>query len=61
MTTSTAGAPHEADRMPSPDEEAAAEASEKRLAESGEEREVAANYEEMARRGVEQRGEGRIE
>jgi hypothetical protein len=61
MTTSTADAPHEPDRMPSSEEEAAAEKSEKRLDESGKERAVAASYEEMARRGVDQKGEGRIE
>ncbi|MGH8979498.1 MAG: hypothetical protein ACRDWE_00550 [Acidimicrobiales bacterium] len=62
MTTSpTADAPHEPDRMPSGDEEAAAEASTERLRESGKEREVAAHYEEMAGRGAEEKGEGRIE
>jgi len=61
MADRTAEAPHEADRMPSEDEEEAAEASESQLHESGEDREVAKHYEEMARRGVEQQGEGRIE
>jgi len=61
MSTSTADAPHESDQMPSSEDEAAAEKSEKRLDESGKEREVAANYGEMARRSVEQKGEGRIE
>lgn len=60
-TSSTADATHEPDRMPTGDEEAAAESSTERLEESGKEREVAENYEEMARRGVEQKGEGRIE
>lgn len=61
MTGHTVDAGHEPDRMPSADEEAAAERSEERLSESGEEHEVAEKFEEMARRGVDQKGEGRIE
>lgn len=61
MATRTAGAQHKADRMPSEEEEAAAERAENELQESGEDREVAAHYEEMARRGAEQEGEGKID
>lgn len=61
MATRTAEAAHEPDRMPSDDEESAAEEATERLEESGKEREVARHYEEMARRGVEQKGEGRID
>lgn len=61
MPASTAGAPHTPDRMPTETEEQAAEKSEAALEESGEEASVAAHYEEMAKKGVEQKGEGRIE
>ena len=61
MPASTADAPHTPDRMPTESEEQAAEESETRLQESGEEAEVAKHYEEMARKGAEQQGEGRIE
>lgn len=61
MATGTAGAKHEPDRMPSEEEEAAAEASTDELQRSGEEHRVAEHYEEMARLGVEQKGEGRID
>lgn len=61
MTTSTVHAAHEPDRMPTSEEETAAERSAERLGDSGEARDVAAHYEEMARRGAEQKGEGRIE
>lgn len=47
--------------MPTPEEETAAERSAEELGESGDEQSVAEHYEEMARRGVEQKGEGRIE
>lgn len=61
MPSSTADAPHASDRMPTETEEQAAEESEARLQESGEEAEVAKHYEEMARKGLDQKGEGRIE
>jgi len=61
MPDRTADAAHQADRPPSEEEEQAAEAAEAELQESGEDRAVAKHYEEMARRGVEQQGEGRIE
>jgi hypothetical protein len=61
MPGPTRDAGHEADRMPTGDEEEAAEKSADELRESGEEAEVAKHYEEMARRGVDQEGEGRIE
>ncbi len=48
-----AGTTHDADRAPTPDEEAAAEDLEASP-------EVAETYEEMAERGAEQQGEGRI-
>jgi len=47
--------------MPTEDEDQAAERSAKELADSGEEASVAEHYEEMARRGADQKGEGRIE
>ncbi len=52
---------HDADRMPTEDEEEAAEKSAKKLRESGDAESVAEHYEDMARRGVEQKGEGRID
>lgn len=61
MTTRTAQATHEPDRMPSEDEEQAAERAGHELEESGEARDVAAHFEDMAKRGVEQKGEGRID
>lgn len=61
MPASTADAPHTPDRMPTESEEQAAEESEARLEASGEEAEAAAHIEEMARKGAEQKGEGRIE
>lgn len=61
MTSPTAETGHEPDRMPTSEEEAAAERSEKRLEETGKEREVAEHFEDMARRGLDQKGEGRIE
>lgn len=61
MATRTAEARHQADRMPSEDEEAAAEASTSDLEESGEEERVARHYQEMGELGAEQQGEGRIE
>lgn len=48
-----ASAPHEADRMPTSDEERAASRTES-------DPDVAAHYEEMAERGANQQGEGRI-
>jgi hypothetical protein len=48
-----AGAPHDADRAPTADEAAAAEDLEV-------DPEVAKRYEEMAERGADQKGEGRI-
>lgn len=60
-TSSTKDAAHEPDRMPTDDEEAAAEASTEELEKSGKERDVAAHYEEMAHLGVEEKGEGRID
>jgi hypothetical protein len=48
-----AGAEHDADRAPTSDEEAVAD-------ELDVDPEVAANYEEMAERGADQKGEGRI-
>lgn len=61
MPASTADAPHTPDRMPTESEEQAAEESEARMQESGEEEDVAEHFEEMARKGVDQQGEGRIE
>lgn len=61
MSETTAGLPHEADRMPTDDEERAAEKSAEELRESGKEESVAEHYEDMAQRGVDQKGEGRIE
>lgn len=61
MAGPTADATHGSDRIPTEDEEKAAERAADELEESGEEASVAAHYEEMARRGAEQRGEGRIE
>ncbi|HVC14865.1 MAG TPA: hypothetical protein VND62_08410 [Acidimicrobiales bacterium] len=61
MPDPTADAGHDADRMPTDDEERAAERAADQLEESGEEASVAEHYEEMARRGTEQKGEGRIE
>ena len=61
MSEPTGEAAHEPDRMSSGDEEEAAEASAEQLQRSGEEESVARHYQEMARLGVEQRGEGRIE
>lgn len=61
MPHPTADAAHRPDRMPSEEEEEAADESADDLHESGEDRSVAEHYEEMARRGAEQRGEGRIE
>ena len=61
MATRTAEATHEPDRMPSDEEEAAAESAAAHLEESGKEHDVAEHYEDMARRGVEQKGEGRID
>lgn len=61
MPASTADAPHTPDRMPTESEEQAAEESEARMQESGEEAGVAEHFEEMARKGVDQKGEGRIE
>jgi hypothetical protein len=61
MPDRTADAAHEPDRMPSTEEEETAEAAAEELRESGEERTVAEHYEDMARRGVDQQGEGRIE
>jgi hypothetical protein len=50
-----AEAPHEADRMPTPDEEEAAEKSAADVDPS-----VGAHYQEMAERGANTSGEGRI-
>ncbi len=61
MPGSTAEAAHEADRTPTDDEAKAAERSADELRESGEEESVAEHYKEMARRGVEQKGEGKID
>lgn len=61
MPERTEDAGHEPDRMPTDDEEQAAEKSARELRESGEEESVAEHYEEMARRGAEEKGEGRIE
>lgn len=61
MAERTAQAAHEPDRMPTDEEERAAESAAAELQESGEETEVAEHFEEMARRGVEQQGEGRID
>lgn len=61
MTATTAEAAHESDGLPSEDEEEAANRSAEELRESGEEASVAEHYEDMARWGVEQKGEGRIE
>lgn len=47
--------------MPSEDEEQAADRSTQQLRDSGDEEAVAEHFEEMAKRGVEQKGEGRIE
>lgn len=60
MSTRTQEAAHEPDRAPTSDEELAAERSEEELEESGKDRVVAEHYEEMARRGAEDPGEGRI-
>ncbi|HLW46026.1 MAG TPA: hypothetical protein VKR78_07395 [Acidimicrobiales bacterium] len=57
----TADAAHEPDRAPTDDEEEAADRAAEELRDSGEEASVARHYEEMARRGVEQKGEGSIE
>jgi hypothetical protein len=61
MPTRTADAAHEPDRMPTEEEDAAADASTDELERSGEEGSVARHYREMTRLGVEQKGEGRIE
>ncbi|MGH8989554.1 MAG: hypothetical protein ACRDXC_13335 [Acidimicrobiales bacterium] len=61
MAGQTAHATHEPDRMPTEDEEVAAERSTEELRTSGEEASVAEHYRDMVRRGVEQEGEGRIE
>jgi len=61
MSGPTGGAAHRADRMPTDEEEQAAERSAAELEESGGDAEVAAHYEDMARRGVEHKGEGRID
>jgi hypothetical protein len=50
-----ARAPHRADRMPTPDEEEAADESATDVDPS-----VGAHYQEMAERGANSRGEGRI-
>jgi len=48
-----------ADRLPTPDEETAAEESRKKF--EGDEAQVAARYKEMADLGAQEKGEGRIE
>lgn len=61
MPANTADAPHTPDRMPTEAEERAAEESEAELEQSGEAADVARHYEDMAKKGVEQKGEGRID
>lgn len=52
---------HQPDRLPTEDEEALAEQSADELERSGKSKSVADHEADMARRGVEERGEGRIE
>jgi hypothetical protein len=51
---------HGPDRTPTTDEEAAADRAREDPEIAGDPKDVAAHYEEMAERGVEQKGEGRI-
>lgn len=51
---------HQADRMPTAEEEELADESAGDPGISGDQRAVADHYREMAERGVDQRGEGRI-
>ncbi len=60
-TGRTKDASHDADRMPTEDGEEAADRSAEELRDSGEESSVAQHHQDMARRGVEQKGEGRID
>lgn len=56
-----ARAAHVADRAPSAEEERDAERARKDPSLSGDQKEVAERYREMAERGVEEKGEGRID
>jgi hypothetical protein len=58
--TEDGGVAHGADRPPTTDEEAAADRARQDPDIAGDPDDVAAHYEEMAERGVEQKGEGRI-
>jgi len=55
-----ANEPHQADRMPSSSEEAAADAARKDPAVAGDPADVAEHYQEMTERGARVEGEGRI-
>ena len=50
---------HEADRMPTPDEESAAERARQDPELSGDQQQVASHYREMSEIGKDERGEGR--
>lgn len=50
--------PHEADRLASPEEEAAADKARSELA--GDEEQVAEHYKDMAKKGADIKGEGEI-
>jgi hypothetical protein len=56
-----AGASHEADRMPTPDEADLADEAAQDPNISGDHQDVAKHYKDMTDRGVAQEGEGRIE
>ena len=52
--------PHQADRMPTPSEEAAADAARKDPAVAGDPDDVAGHYKDITERGAHVEGEGRI-